>query len=280
MLTLYRRHAVPGKRQPGGCPHRDDRYWRRCSCPVWVEGTVNKVYRRESLKTRSWSEAKDIIAKWEAAPNQSRRYASVDMAEAISRYIRDCVHKELSPITIENRKKLLERFAAWCSVETVADVDDKLLSKWFEHIRNRKAGTRDQYKTELKLFFRFCLSVKEKWIEADPTEGIPKITVRQVPTQYVLRGEFSKLVAAIDDPKLKALTLLLRWSGLRITDALKLERGQIVDGLLMIHTTKTSTPVSFQYRRKSHGHSTVCQTMANATSLVRLSRKLPLSVAN
>ncbi len=41
MLTLYRRHL---KR----CSKADDRYWKRCACPMWVEGTVQTGYLRKA----------------------------------------------------------------------------------------------------------------------------------------------------------------------------------------------------------------------------------------
>lgn len=43
--------------------------------------------------------------------------------------------------------------------------------------------------------------------------------------------------------RLKALALLLRYSGLRITDAVTLERHRIVDGILTLRTEKTGTDV-------------------------------------
>ena len=52
MLTLYRRHL---KR----CSKADDRYWKRCSCPMWVEGTANGIYLRRSLQTASWERAQN-----------------------------------------------------------------------------------------------------------------------------------------------------------------------------------------------------------------------------
>ena len=108
--------------------------------------------------------------------------------------------------------------------------------------QHRKASTRLQERKELSLFFAF--TVKEKSIEADPTANLAKPVVRQEQTGYVPHGSFTKLLTAITDPKHYALVLLLRWSGLRITDALKLERKNIVGDLLMIYTTKTSTPVT------------------------------------
>jgi integrase/recombinase XerD len=60
MLTLYRRHL---KR----CSKADDRYWKRCSCPMWVEGTANGTYIRRSLKTASWERAQKFALEIESA---------------------------------------------------------------------------------------------------------------------------------------------------------------------------------------------------------------------
>jgi integrase/recombinase XerD len=54
MLKVYRRHSED-------CPNSSDRYWRRCRCPVWAEGTVEGVYRRKTLKTRSWERATELV---------------------------------------------------------------------------------------------------------------------------------------------------------------------------------------------------------------------------
>lgn len=43
--------------------------------------------------------------------------------------------------------------------------------------------------------------------------------------------------------RLRALVLLLRYSGLRIRDAVTLERGRITDGKLFLYQAKTGTAV-------------------------------------
>ena len=53
MLTVYRRHNPD-------CPNYSDRYWRRCRCPCWAEGTVEGVYQRRTLKTRSFERATEL----------------------------------------------------------------------------------------------------------------------------------------------------------------------------------------------------------------------------
>jgi hypothetical protein len=51
MLTLFRRHIKK-------CPHRDKgRAWKRCKCPIWVDGAQHGIDIRKGLKTTSWEEA-------------------------------------------------------------------------------------------------------------------------------------------------------------------------------------------------------------------------------
>src|SRR5580658_4008796 len=54
MLTLHRRHKKT-------CPHTD-RYIKLDAhrCPMWIEGMLDGVYRRESLKVSSWEKAEQI----------------------------------------------------------------------------------------------------------------------------------------------------------------------------------------------------------------------------
>jgi len=61
MLTLYRRHTR-------SCGQKD-RYYRRCKCPVWVEGTTNAgEYIRRSLKLTSWEPGEEKKRELEAGP--------------------------------------------------------------------------------------------------------------------------------------------------------------------------------------------------------------------
>jgi hypothetical protein len=50
-LTIYRRHALD-------CSHRSKgRRWHRCSCPIWVQGSLGGEYVRESLNMTVWGAA-------------------------------------------------------------------------------------------------------------------------------------------------------------------------------------------------------------------------------
>ncbi len=76
----------------------------------------------------------------------------------------------------------------------------------------------------------------------------PKITGR--PTMPFTRDEFTRILAAccncpgkLSAIRLRALVLLLRYSGLRITDAVTLRRERIANGTLFLYTAKTGAAV-------------------------------------
>jgi integrase/recombinase XerD len=59
VLTIFRRHVQ-------ACPHRATGY-RRCRCPISVEGTLEGREIRKALGTNSWERATEIIREWELA---------------------------------------------------------------------------------------------------------------------------------------------------------------------------------------------------------------------
>jgi integrase/recombinase XerD len=77
-----------------------------------------------------------------------------------------------------------------------------------------------------------------------------------VPTDCFTREEFEKIVDATylyrenrweegdrNGSRLRAMTLLMRWSGLRIRDAITLERSRLTGDSLLLYQAKTRMPV-------------------------------------
>ena len=92
MLTLYRRHIK-------GCPKASDRFYKRCACPMWVEGTANGTYLRRSLKTASWERATELSRIIEEsdkpAETPERKDAPVTIVQAVTEYLADAKAREL-----------------------------------------------------------------------------------------------------------------------------------------------------------------------------------------
>ena len=121
------------------------------------------------------------------------------------------------------------------------ELDTQYIRDWFAD-HNHASITRYNQRARFSAWFNFCKS--RKWIDDDPVKGLGKLIVKQRQTEPFTPDEMQELLAAITRPDLRALVLLLRWSGLRITDAMTLERSRIdADGVLTIYTHKTGAPV-------------------------------------
>ena len=119
------------------------------------------------------------------------------------------------------------------------DMTRKLRNSWTVH--NLAALKKLEY---LRAFFRF--GFEGGWISENPAKkiGNPRIIAR--PTMPFSREEMSKIFAACDAERVrrvKALAYLLRYSGLRMQDAVTLSAARIADGKLLLYTAKTGTPV-------------------------------------
>jgi hypothetical protein len=56
LLSVFTRHSID-------CKYSDDRSYRRCNCPKWIGGQVNREYFRKSARTRQWGEAEEYRLK-------------------------------------------------------------------------------------------------------------------------------------------------------------------------------------------------------------------------
>jgi site-specific recombinase XerD len=85
----------------------------------------------------------------------------------------------------------------------------------------------------LKAFFRWCASAK--LLGEDPAKDIkpPKVDETQV---MPFTDDELKKILAVCKPKMRALVLLMRYSGLRIRDAVTLQKDRIRDGVLTLRT--------------------------------------------
>jgi hypothetical protein len=60
LLSVFTRHS-------NECKYAGDRTYRRCNCPKWIGGQVNREYFRKSAGTRQWGEAEELRLKFEDA---------------------------------------------------------------------------------------------------------------------------------------------------------------------------------------------------------------------
>ncbi len=210
MLTVYRRHRA-------NCPNAADRYVKRDRCCLWVEGTVEGRYIRRTLKTRSWERADELKRELESGskPKTLEAVKIPTIAEAADKFLAGAVVK-------------LERMDVDFAREFRASWTDGAISSVKKLERYRA-------------FCRFCATAG--WIASNPATSVSRPATKTPPTLPLSDNEIAKALEHAHDARWHALILVLRWSGLRIGDAMKLTSEKLDRNKLLLYTAKTGTPV-------------------------------------
>lgn len=190
----------------------------------------------------------------EEAGKDVRAVAKGTVEQAVKAFLDDAAARELKPSSIRKVRGFLEgEFLPWLRSEGykyVPEIDLVALRR-FRATRQNSARTKLLKQSKLSEFLRFC--VQHGWAERNPVPDLGSIKVRQKPTDYFTQEEFQQLLDATRhyDPhrpqsphgrRLKTLLLLMRWSGLRIGDAVTLEKSRLQGDLLLLYMAKTGKP--------------------------------------
>jgi site-specific recombinase XerC len=226
MLTIYRRHRKHCKY----C--RKGRKYRHCQCPIWVDGFLGGGKRiRESLETRDWQRAQGTIREWEAEARRTVQPDRQTVEDAWKDFLADIEARRLHDETVRKYKLLNRQMTTFARRHSLRFLDEYDLSKVSRFRFEWKDGSRSSAKKleRLGAFFRFAQ--KRKWIFENPAADLkaPKVTL--CPTLPYTPQEMQKIYTAIDVYKdempkhglenarrLPGLVLLLRYSGMRISD--------------------------------------------------------------
>ena len=169
----------------------------------------------------------------------------------------DARGRELRSSTISKFETTFRRqFLGWTKAQGLDYLDEIDLDALLTFRTTWKdEGISKQKKQERVIgFFRECAN--RGYISRNPTTGMRKIQFVQIPTGYFTCEEFEQIIAAtyicgddngyrIDEnrTRLRAITLLLRWGGLRIGDVVTLERSRLHKDSILLYQAKTGLPV-------------------------------------
>ena len=225
---------------------------------IWVDGFLNgEEIPRKSLKTRNWDEAQEIVRRWETDGRQpAPEKPLTTVPQACDKFISDAEARGLREPTLYKYRLLfgqLRTFATTFGIKFVCEFDLDSLRRFRETWPNRNIAARKKLEA-LRAFFRFCW--ESDWIANNPATRLKPPKTIAPPTAPFSREEITRILSACDQSmgartngrrataqRLRALVLLLRFSGLRIRDAVTLRRDRVVDGKLLLYTAKTGTPV-------------------------------------
>ena len=200
---------------------------------------------KKALSVRSWESAQKLVRDWEAGGE----HRTVPLKEACEKFLADAAARGLGPAQLGKYKLLVKELKEWFPEWVMSGISLEDLRAYREswELSPVSAGKKLE---RLRTFFKF--GMESGWSENNPARVLKAPKVKQKPTLPFSPEQWEKILWATEiypeRPKgrraqVKAFVLLLRYSGLRIGDAVSLETKRIRDGKLLLYTAKAGTPV-------------------------------------
>jgi integrase len=270
-VSVYSRHS-------SACPKVGEPQWRRCKCAKYLYLLKDGKRRTVSAKTRSWekaeAKAQEIRDAWDPVKQKIRELEEQQQAQVAEEMpLEDAVERWLKSIRVDIENKYTQKkydttgrkILSWATSkefrflsQVSTDVLDEWKTQWrkkAKHPDNRMGKTTaGRHLEKVKAFFKYCQRMG--WIKASPAYGIKAIKPDESETLPLLGGRYDQVLAATyeydanmrqDDrygQELRALIELMRWSGLRISDALMVAKDRITGNRFTLRTVKNGTKLT------------------------------------
>jgi integrase len=244
MLVLWRRHIKT-------CPH-DSRSSLKCRCPIWIDWRVSGRRIRKPLNLRDWQAAQQRARQMESEGLVSAGQV-ITIRKATDDFEKDAKNN-IKSTTLRQYKNLFRQLNNFCESRglvflrqlTVVEIRD-FRNGW--PLSPRTAGKQLE---RLKRFFSWC--IENEWLTASPAKPLKPPKVGDTDVIPFTEQEAQKVLKACDGytggnrVRLRILANLMLASGLRIGDAVTINKGRIErtpQGYsVVLRTAKTGTPVS------------------------------------
>src|ERR1700687_455454 len=227
MLTLQRRHSKKCRDQNKG-PN-----FLKCRghCPLRVCGTAEGRRVRISLKTRDLQRAARRITEIEDRASGKPRKSIADAIESFH-----AQHHGDQSETKRKYKRILGFFSDFCGQAEIYYVGRVQLEDMDRYAlwRNKANWTWIKEVELLRQFFEFCRD--REWTTKNPAKGLKRpIMIEANDIVPYTQNEIVRIIAACDQVgrssyerrRARAMTLLMRYAGLRISDVVTLSREHI-----------------------------------------------------
>lgn len=252
MLSLYRRHTPR-------CPHRaGGQNYTKCRCPLWCDGELGGRRFRRSVGLRDWARAVRRLEAWEKSDIQDTEDAAKPVREAVQSYLGDCRARNLAPSTVVSYTKTLEHLQSFCDPKDARYMQEISLGTLTDFRASRLVAPSTSGK-ELETLRAFCAFAKRRgWLPENYAKELAPPREPACPTLPYSREEVQAILGACqrledDNPKTRertrqralAFCLTMLYSGLRISDAVKLRRSTVdlETGRMLLRMMKTGVPL-------------------------------------
>jgi len=231
-----------------GCPHRM-RTYKKCGCPIWVQGTLHGKWIKKSLDLRNWEAAQRLVRDWEGG-NAGSEDASV--RTACESFVKDCEARRLSTTSLDKYNLLTDELKEKFGKRPIRSLGLPELRQYRESWDMAPISARKKLE-RLRTFFKFCM--ESGWVRDNPAKLIKAPQTRPKPTLPFTDPEIEKIMWATEvypnkgiyreqsGRRVRVFINLLRYSGLRIRDAATLSRDKLNGNKLLLYTQKTGQPV-------------------------------------
>jgi integrase/recombinase XerD len=233
-LFLVRNHSEK-------CPHRHSGpRFLNCKCNLGVDGEIKGKRYRRSLFTRSLDKAYRKLAALERPDYRQPK----PLKEAIDAF--KAAKKDVGHGTKRNHRRVLDNFLAIAKAANITRLDDVEIETidLFRAKRPISAMTWTKELAILRNFFSFCVS--RKWTYSNPAKEVKPPKVKPRPKEPYTEEEVTQILLACDQlgrasyerSRAQGMVLLLRYTGLRISDVITLSRDRLKADRIYLHTMK------------------------------------------
>lgn len=248
-MNLYHRHnpARCKSTNPLACDSR------RKPCPIWVRGNApDGTYLEQSLKkltgrtTRDWAKAKEFISEWEAKGTVPKAAASRTTIENWrDKYIKLAEANNLSSETLRKYRHLFAQLVKFSVDKGIRFVDEYDLQITTDFRLSWKDGALSTSKKLERLRSIMNFAVERDWLIKNPALKLKAPKINSKPTLPFNKEEMTKIVhAAKSNQRVYTFILVMRSSGLRISDVTKLSVDELKGDRLNLYQAKTGEHVS------------------------------------
>jgi site-specific recombinase XerD len=259
VITIYRRHS-------SDCPHWEDRFHKRCGCPLWAQYQFQGRQVKTSLKTRSWGVADkkvrklqnelDAIASGELLKKKSDPVTLESAIETYLRHIGD-PKQGRKPKSLVKPKRMMDLLREFCGKQNppvimLGHITPMLLEDWRSTWKFKADSSSPRIHDHVaRAFFKWATNME--LISKNPYVNLPKYSKHDPQTLPLTPEEMNRILAAVNEVEkltptdrynVRGLILCQRWSGLSIIDALMLPRTNMhKDNSLQLRRMKTGESV-------------------------------------
>ncbi len=234
MLTLQRRHSKKCRNHPKTKKNADAKS-RACRCPIWGLGTVNGRRVRLSLRTRDLQRAARRLTEMEDRMSGKPRKKIEEAAnDFLAPYVKK--HEKAPNDTKRKYTRILTDFGDFCTSKSLVYLDqvDVVTMDGYAAIRARDGWGWIKEIELLRQFFEFCRD--REWASKNSARSLKRPILHEANdvVPYTPK-EIIAIIAACDQigrtsyerRRARAMVLLMRYAGLRISDVVTLSRDHI-----------------------------------------------------